>query len=248
MLINRVNNYTHKTYKDDPVIMAWQLCNEPRGLNNESAFNRWIDETSCYIKTMDSNHLVSVGTEGETPYRHVGLDFVKNNSFDSVDYMTAHLWVQNWNFYRPEKHTETFSDSINFSFQYIDEHIKKAGKLGKPLVFEEFGFPRDNGSFSPGASTRYRDEFFERIFNRITGEMLRGRAVSGVNFWSWSGTGRPSEPYGSYWRPGNELIGDPPHEPQGWYGIYSGDTTIEIIKKYAQLLNDPSILNHQVNL
>jgi mannan endo-1,4-beta-mannosidase len=39
--------------------------------------------------------------------------------------------------------------------------------------------------------------------------------VSGVMPWAWGGGGRPREP-GGYWRPGDELIGDPPHEPQGW--------------------------------
>lgn len=247
MLVNRVNNYTHIPYSDDPAIMAWQLCNEPRGVNNESGFNRWIEETSLFIKSMDNNHLVSVGTEGETPYRHVGLDFIKNNSFTGIDYMTAHLWVQNWNFYRPEKHAETFAESIKFSIQYIDDHIQKAVRLGKPLVFEEFGFPRDTGSYSPGSSTLHRDEFFDIIFNKITGEILRGRTAAGVNFWSWSGAGRPAQPYGSYWEPGSELIGDPPHEHQGWYGIYSSDTTLEIIKKYGMIINSHSILKRQEN-
>ncbi|HPS58508.1 MAG TPA: hypothetical protein PK514_10425 [Spirochaetota bacterium] len=243
LLINRMNNYTKKLYRDDPVIMSWQLCNEARGIHNEFSFNRWIDETAALIKSLDKNHLVSTGTEGETPYRHVGLDFIKNNSYSSIDYMTAHLWVQNWNIYKPEKHHETFNESIKFAIKYIDEHIDKAERLGKPLVLEEFGFPRDNGLYSPDSPTEYRDQFYDTIFKKITGEITMGRTAGCLNFWAWSGTGRPSEPYGSYWQPDCDLLGDPPHELQGWYGVYNGDTTLEIIKKYSSMFIRPARLN-----
>jgi mannan endo-1,4-beta-mannosidase len=40
------------------------------------------------------------------------------------------------------------------------------------------------------------------------------------------------------WSPGDDLIGDPPHERQGWYSIYNTDlTTHDVIKKYTNLMN-----------
>jgi mannan endo-1,4-beta-mannosidase len=61
--------------------------------------------------------------------------------------------------------------------------------------------------------------------------------VAGVNFWAWAGEGRPHTPEG-FWKPGHDFIGDPPHETQGWYSVYDRDsTTIEIIRKYAALMN-----------
>lgn len=232
-LISRVNSCTGIPYRDDPVIMSWQLCNEPRGMNNESAFNRWIDDTSAFIKNLDPNHLISTGTEGSPPFRHAGVDFIKNNSFSCIDYTTAHLWVQNWNIYKPGKHKETFNHSVKFAIDYIDEHIKKSEMLNKPFVLEEFGFPRDFAAFSPGSTTINRDKFYDAIFEKIASDKYGNRTGRGVNFWAWSGTGRPSEPYGSFWNKGCELLGDPPHEPQGWYGVYNTDTTTGIIRNYS---------------
>ena len=28
-------------------------------------------------------------------------------------------------------------------------------------------------------------------------------------------------------------MGDPPHEPQGWYGVFTGDTTVRIVASHA---------------
>jgi mannan endo-1,4-beta-mannosidase len=57
--------------------------------------------------------------------------------------------------------------------------------------------------------------------------------LTGVNFWAWGGEGRPRTPQG-IWQPGDNFIGDPPHEFQGWYSVFDTDTTTHrIIKTYA---------------
>ena len=36
------------------------------------------------------------------------------------------------------------------------------------------------------------------------------------------------------WKSGDDFIGDPPHEEQGWYSVYDKDfSTIEIIKEFT---------------
>jgi mannan endo-1,4-beta-mannosidase len=61
--------------------------------------------------------------------------------------------------------------------------------------------------------------------------------MAGVNFWAWGGEGRPAVPKGM-WKLGDNFIGDPPHEPQGWYSIFDTDSsTIRIIKEYAGKIN-----------
>ena len=40
--------------------------------------------------------------------------------------------------------------------------------------------------------------------------------------WAWGGEGRPRSP-GGYWAAGDDVIGDPPHEPQGWYSVFDAD-------------------------
>lgn len=46
--------------------MSWQIGNEPRpfGEDNKKSFAAWIADCAALIKSMDSNHLVSIGSEG----------------------------------------------------------------------------------------------------------------------------------------------------------------------------------------
>lgn len=235
VLINRKNTYTGKLYKDDPVIMAWQLANEPRGYTNVDAYRLWLHETAGFIKSLDSAHLVSIGTEGNTSNTFAGTDFYQDHQSEHIDYATVHIWVQNWSWFDPEKDVETLPDAIQKAKDYLQQHVEAAGKLNKPLVLEEFGIGRDKGDYSHQAPVSLRNEYFREMFHSVY-TYARSGSMSGANFWSWSGEGRPSAP-GALWRFGDELTGDPPHERQGWYSVYDTDSsTIEIIKHYADLM------------
>ena len=65
-IISRTNRYTGVPYKDDPTIMSWQIGNEPRAFSKEAlpAFEKWLSEASALIRSLDPNHLISVGSEG----------------------------------------------------------------------------------------------------------------------------------------------------------------------------------------
>ena len=65
-IITRTNSITGKAYVEDPTIMAWELCNEPRGIDNTEVFNKWIDSTAGFIKSMAPKQLVTTGSEGIT--------------------------------------------------------------------------------------------------------------------------------------------------------------------------------------
>lgn len=56
------------------------------------------------------------------------------------------------------------------SLQYIRGSIAQSVRLNKPLALEEFGFPRDSGSFSPDATTTRRDRR-ERNHHRSAGAL-----------------------------------------------------------------------------
>lgn len=236
-LIRRTNRYTGVRYADDPTIMAWELANEPRGGAKVEAFHQWIERASGLIQSLDPEHLVTVGTEGETPWpRSSGLDLVADHRFSSVDYATAHVWAQNWGWYDPARPRETYDAAVREMRSYLRRHIERACTLGKPLVIEELGFPRDSGSHDPRATTAERDRYYRAVFEVVLQAMRAGEPVGGVSFWAWSGEGRPRAP-GGHWRPGDPFTGDPPHEPQGWYGVYDADlTTLDVIAEYAPKL------------
>jgi len=236
-IIGRTNTISKTPYRDDPTIMSWQLCNEPRGFKNAELMMQWIDTTASLIKRLAPNQLVSTGAEGYTPTpKYTGTDFLRMHDRPNVDYGTAHVWIQNWSWYDPAHHDSTYPVAKANVLEYIAKHAADAKKIGKPWVLEEFGIMKDNGSFNPSASNLNRDSYFELVFNEIYAYAQKGEA-SGVNFWAYSGEGRPKMP-GEMWKQGDPLTGDPPHEPQGWYSVYDTDSsTHNVIRKYAGKLN-----------
>ncbi len=236
-VINRINTVNKLPYKKDTTIMAWQLANEPEGSNNVADYRKWIHETAKFIKGLDSNHLVSIGSEGNTPSPANGTNFEKDHQSQYIDYCTFHLWVQNWGWYDPLKAKETYSYAVEKANSYIDEHVKIAQKLNKPIVLEEFGISRDENSYKSNSPVQIRDEYYKMIFDKIYSLSKTVPQVAGVNFWAWGGEGRPKLPM-SIWKLGDDLIGDPPHEYQGWYSVYDTDiSTIHVIENSTLLFN-----------
>jgi mannan endo-1,4-beta-mannosidase len=214
-MVTRVNSVTGIAYRDDPTIMAWELANEPRGMGRAAAFNRWIDETAALIKSLDPNHLVTTGCEGDTPLPGPnGLDFTANHDGPHIDYGTVHIWPQNWGWFDPAR-PDTYAAAEAEALRYLGHHARQASALGKPLVLEEFGLARDGGSLDPTATTTQRDAFFAAVLAAMP---------AGANIWAWAGEGRPDQGW----------TGDPPHEPQGWYSVYDTDrTTLVLLRETA---------------
>jgi mannan endo-1,4-beta-mannosidase len=231
-LLARSNRYTGLPYVQDPTIMAWQLANEPRGMLHPWRYRAWIRKSARLIKSIDPNHLVSLGSEGNTS-TPTGNHFRRDHRYADIDYTTLHIWVQNWGWYDPLQAEKTYPTAIAKARNYLDSHLQQAERLRKPLVLEEFGLARDQGSYEPSAPTHWRDRYYGDLFAYAHEKAAAGSALAGCNFWAWSGLGRPREA-GGLWQAGDPLIGDPPHEHQGWYGVYSDDaSTLSIIRHYA---------------
>lgn len=234
-LISRQNSISNIPYVDDPTIMAWQLANEPRGYSHARKYRKWIKTTAKLIQSLDPNHLVSVGAEGDTSTKISGTDLYKDNKSKHIDYATTHLWIQNWGWFDP-KDTSSFEKARAKALRYLDGQIQKAEKLDKPLVLEEFGVSRDYGNFEVDSDISYRNRFYSWIFSYVIAH--NDGPLQGCNFWSWGGEGRPAKA-GGFWEEGHDLIGDPAHELQGWYSVYDMDkSTIDIVKTYCDILNE----------
>lgn len=237
-IVNRKNPITGKLYKEDPTIFSWELANEPRGMNNQNAFLAWVDRTAGFIKSLDKNHLVTTGSEGNTSSSYSGTDMLKDHLSKNIDYATIHIWVQNWGYYDPAKPTTTYQPALDYALGYLDNHLKQAAQLNKPVVLEEFGISRDGNNHSEGTPVTIRDKYYAALFAAVANQTKKqNNSLAGVNFWAWAGEGRPRLPQG-FWKLGDNFIGDPPHETQGWYSVYNTDTsTKELIKKYASIIN-----------
>ena len=97
-IIGRTNRYTGKKYVDDPAIMSWQIGNEPRAFSKEALpdFEKWLAEISALIRRLDSNHLISIGSEGAWGCENSYDVYERICSDKNVDYCNVHLWPYNW--------------------------------------------------------------------------------------------------------------------------------------------------------
>ena len=235
-----------KRYAGIPTIMAWQLANEPRPGGSDKvavpllpAYYAWIQSTAKLIKSISPDHLVSTGSEGLKGSIERGEVYRKAHAFPEIDYLTAHIWPLNWGWVSAKDIPGTHGAATAKVAEYIDQHVALATGLGKPLVIEEFGYPRDGGGYDPQASTRFKDDFYRLIYSAVEVSAMSNGPIVGSNFWAWNGEGRAV--HGDHrFRPGDTAwLGDPPHEPQGWYGVFDSDaTTKAIIKEHAGALTD----------
>jgi mannan endo-1,4-beta-mannosidase len=219
--------------------MAWELANEPRALGHVDSYLAWVAASAQLIKSLDHNHLVTIGSEGDTSEPgYSGTEYLRDHSFAAIDYGTAHVWVQNWGWYDPLHADTTYAPAVALAEAYIDSHVARTLTLDKPIVFEEFGLARDLQSFDPASPVTVRDRYYAEIFGHLYA-FAQTDAVAGTNFWAYAGESRPVMPFGSWWRPGDPFLGDPPHEQQGWYSIYNSDTsTLHVVKRFARLMSD----------
>ncbi|MBP7936323.1 MAG: cellulase family glycosylhydrolase [Phycisphaerae bacterium] len=174
LLVHRVNTVNGRMYRDEPTIFAWQLANEARSSwNLAGALNDWIGEMSAYIKSVDPNHMVSTGIEGFYNTGHAecntdlwmcacGQDFIDNHLHPSVDYASCHIWPLNWG-WDPIGHTTW---AMAKARQFLQQRIDHAHDvLGKPLMVDEYGVPRDNHGTGPsGGPTTVRERFFQDLY------------------------------------------------------------------------------------
>ena len=97
--------------------------------------------------------------------------------------------------------------------------------MGKPLVLEEFGFPRDGMAIAPGSPVTSRDSYYEFVFSIIRDSGM----INGANFWGWGGDARPVH---RGWQPGDDYSGDPAQEDQGLNSVFSADrSTTDMIRR-----------------
>jgi len=222
MIVGRTNPYTGLKYRDDPAVLSWELGNEPRRYPQS-----WIDETAAYVKSLDPNHMVTTGSEGAPP-EEKGQDFVATHSAPGIDYVTIHIWPQNWGWYDP-KRPATYKTAEALAIGYFEKLAKDAKTMGKPLVLEEFGLARDwatkRNNLDPASTTTNKDLYYAALFKLVEASIAAGGPACGDNFWAWAGEARP----------GMSWVGDPPHEPAGWYSVYDADaSTLAVIAAHAK--------------
>lgn len=123
-VLSRTNTITNVRYKDDPTIFAWELMNEP-DIRPSSLRDSWLSEMAAYVKSIDSNHLVSSG-------RANVRDKLSDITIPGLDFGVWHGYPRFYNV------TPAQFDIL------IGEFCEIGRAHGKPVILEEFGFARSN--------------------------------------------------------------------------------------------------------
>lgn len=161
MLLNRVNTVTGVAYKDDPAIFSWEIMNEGRNRGNDPQIIRdWYQDIAKYIKSIDSNHMVSTGEEGfdeGVPAEYSsdqyannyilrsgeGTSYVLNTAIPEIDYGTAHWYPSEWGFSVSSWGADPTKDTnlIKAQHAWMKDHSDIAESHGKPFLMGEYGYP-----------------------------------------------------------------------------------------------------------
>ncbi|OWM91038.1 mannan endo-1,4-beta-mannosidase 2-like [Punica granatum] len=191
-VLTRKNTITGIEYRDDPAIFAWELINEPRCMTDPSGdtLQDWIEEMSAYVKSIDKNHLLTVGLEGFYGPKNpksltvnpgdwaalLGSDFVRNSNLETIDFASAHIYPDHW------FHEQEFEDKLKYVSKWGRSHIEDGDKqLKKPVMFTEFGY----SNLNPNFRSSQRNRFFKTIFDDIYASAQKHGAGAGSFVWQF---------------------------------------------------------------
>lgn len=190
-IITRKNHLTGIEYRDDPTIFAWELMNEPHCTSDPSGdtLQGWIEDIASYVKSLDKNHLITVGLEGfygpTSPLEKLrinpgewcstlGTDFIRNSKIPLIDFTTVHIYPDKW-----LKGAE-LEEKIRNTERWVKSHIEDGDKeLKKPVLFSEFGLSNENKKFEYS----HREVFYKSIYDLIWKSARKGGSGAGALVW-----------------------------------------------------------------
>jgi mannan endo-1,4-beta-mannosidase len=167
-------------YKGDPTILAWQLLNEPEVLpykgadcstvpesNAESILHSFASDISGVIKSIDPNHLVSLGTIGSGQCGAQAGDYETVMSVPTLDLCEFHDYTP----------TQLIPGD---QWNGLQVRVNQCNELGKPLLVGELGvIPND-----VGGTLRDRANV---VAGKLCAQLSAG--VSGALLWAWDKDG-----------------------------------------------------------
>ena len=180
--LTRVNHYDGVEYRNDPTILAWELMNEPRyqGFGDDltsDTLRAWVDDMGEFIKSLDSNHLLSTGLEAHgTKYGFggdEGNDFIKIHQSPYIDFASAHPYIrESWSNF-------TLEETLKLVCQWADESHQI---LKKPLYIGEFN-----------VEIQERYEWWEEMYGFIEEKKIGASA-----FWWFPDNNTPRDKFGVF--------------------------------------------------
>jgi endo-1,4-beta-mannosidase len=165
-------------YRNSPTILAWQLINEgeakasPAGVCSrtaESSVHSWAVDVSGLIKSLDSKHLVSLGTIGNGQCgTSTGTSYQDLHAISTIDLCEYH------DYDRPS------SPMPGDKWNGLATRLSQCKAIGKPMFIGEMGINKSDVS-SLSRRAAYLRAKFARQFRA---------GVVGVLPWEWAAAGQ----------------------------------------------------------
>lgn len=206
-VLTRRNSITGIEYRNDPVIFAWELMNEPRCMSDPSGdtLQEWIEEMSGLVKSIDTNHLLTVGLEGfyghKSPGKlnrnpgdwagELGADFIRNFQTPNIDFASVHTYPDQWF----KAQDIQIDEKLKYVKKWVNSHIEDGDKiLHKPVLFAEMGLSNRVNNFEQS----HRDKFYRTIYDIIYKSAKNNRAGAGAFIWQFM-VGGMQEYHDDFW-------------------------------------------------
>ncbi|MBA3724171.1 MAG: cellulase family glycosylhydrolase [Candidatus Levybacteria bacterium] len=112
-------------YKDNPTILAWEIMNEANSKDYQALY-AFAEDVSAHVKSLDANHLVTVGVSGT---RESAEDYKKLSTIRTIDILDYHDY---------DAETNPMPDTLANALSVSQES-------NKPLVVGESGIKKSFG-------------------------------------------------------------------------------------------------------
>jgi mannan endo-1,4-beta-mannosidase len=171
-------------YRNDPTIVAWQLMNEATAVTDAggscpdqdiaaAALQAWAADMATVVKSIDPNHLLSVGTSGSSQCGTTGSRYQALYAIPGVDICESHDYTSP---------AVAISDGVLFE-------IASCANLGKPIFVGEVGITgSDVGGNLIQRASLYSGKFTAQMAAGMAGELV----------WAWRSTGDGGSSLSSY--------------------------------------------------
>ena len=175
-IVWRVSAITGRAYRNDPVILGWELVNESDAApRSREGLLAWTSSMAAAVHALDPVHLVAAGHIGYTSRAQRSL-WLALQRLPGIDYADAHAYPMH----------NAGVRTVAALRDFVDDHAQLAHFVaGKPLVFGEAGFSR-----TPADRTgAMRATWFRRFLQRCDED-----GVDGVLPWIYTpATNDPQE-------------------------------------------------------
>jgi len=176
-VISRENSITHNKYSEETSILAWDIMNEPQiNKDNKDVVMSWTKEMADYIKQIDQNHLVFIGTQQTASLTEDDKEVAC--SISSIDICSVHLYLFD------ENNNSLIYKDFQRLEQYMAFQANYAAKINKPVVVGEFGVSKNRSPFN--------EKPLEVMRNMAESTLKDG--YDGYLIWNWSVT--PDDSFG----------------------------------------------------